>query len=195
MFDYQPDDQRSGPGHRKRSTSRPARPTPRDITGSLDEKKEKPPKPEKPPSRKTADARSRPHRPPKRRSRRGTVYVPSRPAGVARPSARSWNGCSRGGRNSKRARGKSTFAKACSRPPRSASNRDVEELKAVESRISTATEQKGEADAARFKGIITMYEGMKPKDAAKVFDRLEMSGAVSKSPRRSRRARCPTSSA
>src|SRR5882757_2434535 len=50
----------------------------------------------------------------------------------------------------------------------------VEELKGVEARISTATEQKSEADAARFKGIITMYEGMKPKDAAKVFDRLEM---------------------
>jgi flagellar motility protein MotE (MotC chaperone) len=50
----------------------------------------------------------------------------------------------------------------------------VEELKAVESRISTATGQKSEADAARFKGIITMYEAMKPKDAAKVFDRLEM---------------------
>jgi flagellar motility protein MotE (MotC chaperone) len=47
-------------------------------------------------------------------------------------------------------------------------------LKGVESRISTATEQKTEADAARFKGIITMYESMKPKDAAKVFDRLEM---------------------
>jgi len=51
----------------------------------------------------------------------------------------------------------------------------VEELKAVESRIGTATEQKTESDAAHFKGIITMYEGMKPKDAAKVFDRLEMS--------------------
>jgi flagellar motility protein MotE (MotC chaperone) len=51
----------------------------------------------------------------------------------------------------------------------------VEELKAVESRITTATGQKAEIDAARFKGIITMYEGMKPKDAAKVFDRLEMS--------------------
>jgi flagellar motility protein MotE (MotC chaperone) len=50
----------------------------------------------------------------------------------------------------------------------------VEELKAIESRITTATQQKNEADAARFKGIITMYEGMKPKDAAKVFDRLEM---------------------
>ncbi|HKS18955.1 MAG TPA: flagellar protein FlbB [Bradyrhizobium sp.] len=51
----------------------------------------------------------------------------------------------------------------------------VEEMKAVESRISTASGQKSEADAARFKGIVTMYEGMKPKDAAKVFDRLEMS--------------------
>src|SRR6202158_2643369 len=50
----------------------------------------------------------------------------------------------------------------------------AEELKAVESRITTATQQKGEADIARFKGIITMYEGMKPKDAAKVFDQLEM---------------------
>jgi len=51
----------------------------------------------------------------------------------------------------------------------------VEEMKAVESRITTVTGQKAETDAARFKGIITMYEGMKPKDAAKVFDRLEMS--------------------
>jgi flagellar motility protein MotE (MotC chaperone) len=51
----------------------------------------------------------------------------------------------------------------------------AEEIKAVESRVATATEQKSETDAARFKGIVTMYEAMKPKDAAKVFDRLEMS--------------------
>src|SRR5882724_13154915 len=51
----------------------------------------------------------------------------------------------------------------------------VEEMKATEARITTATGQKAESDAARFKGLITMYEGMKPKDAAKVFDRLEMS--------------------
>jgi len=51
----------------------------------------------------------------------------------------------------------------------------VEEMKATEAKISTATGQKAEQDAARFKGIITMYENMKPKDAAKVFDRLEMS--------------------
>jgi flagellar motility protein MotE (MotC chaperone) len=51
----------------------------------------------------------------------------------------------------------------------------VEEMKAVESRVSTSSEQKAEADTARFKSIVTMYEAMKPKDAARVFDRLEMS--------------------
>src|SRR5216683_395662 len=51
----------------------------------------------------------------------------------------------------------------------------VEEMKATEARITTATGQKAEVEAARMKGIITMYEAMKPKDAAKVFDRLEMS--------------------
>ncbi len=50
----------------------------------------------------------------------------------------------------------------------------AEELKGTEARIATATEQKTSDDGARFKGIVTMYEGMKPKDAAKVFDRLEM---------------------
>lgn len=65
-------------------------------------------------------------------------------------------------------------ATACSRPPKSALNLQVQDLKATESRITAANEQKSEADAARFKGIVTMYENMKPKDAAKVFDRLEM---------------------
>jgi flagellar motility protein MotE (MotC chaperone) len=51
----------------------------------------------------------------------------------------------------------------------------VDEMKATEAKISTATGQKAEQDAARFKSIVTMYENMKPKDAAKVFDRLEMS--------------------
>jgi flagellar motility protein MotE (MotC chaperone) len=51
----------------------------------------------------------------------------------------------------------------------------VEEMKAAESRISTANGQKNEAETVRLKNIVTMYEGMKPKDAAKVFDRLDMS--------------------
>lgn len=51
----------------------------------------------------------------------------------------------------------------------------VKELKETEARIVTKTHEKNEAEAARFKGLVTTYEAMKPKDAAKVFDRLEMS--------------------
>lgn len=50
----------------------------------------------------------------------------------------------------------------------------AEEVKAGESRAGAGADQKSETDAARFKSIVTMYEGMKPKDAAKVFDRLDM---------------------
>ena len=48
-------------------------------------------------------------------------------------------------------------------------------MKSLEGKATTAAGQRSEQEAVRFKGIITMYEGMKPKDAAKVFDRLEMS--------------------
>jgi flagellar motility protein MotE (MotC chaperone) len=48
------------------------------------------------------------------------------------------------------------------------------ELKQVESQISVATEKKDQAEAARLKGLVTMYENMKPRDAAKIFDRLEL---------------------
>jgi flagellar motility protein MotE (MotC chaperone) len=51
----------------------------------------------------------------------------------------------------------------------------VEEAKANDAKANAASAAKAEADAARFKGIVTMYENMKPKDAAKVFDRLDMS--------------------
>jgi flagellar motility protein MotE (MotC chaperone) len=50
----------------------------------------------------------------------------------------------------------------------------VEEMKAFEAKAAADNQQKAEAENARFKGIVTMYEAMKPKDAAKVFDRLEM---------------------
>jgi flagellar motility protein MotE (MotC chaperone) len=50
----------------------------------------------------------------------------------------------------------------------------VMELKEVEGRISAATAKKEEADAARFKGLVAMYENMKAKDAARIFDRLDI---------------------
>jgi flagellar motility protein MotE (MotC chaperone) len=51
----------------------------------------------------------------------------------------------------------------------------IEEMKATESRITVASQQRDEAEAARFKGLVTTYENMRPKDAAKVFDRLDIS--------------------
>lgn len=50
----------------------------------------------------------------------------------------------------------------------------VEELRAIEQRATAEKEQTAEAENGRFKGLVTTYESMKPKDAAKVFERLEM---------------------
>jgi flagellar motility protein MotE (MotC chaperone) len=50
----------------------------------------------------------------------------------------------------------------------------VDEMKAVEAKTAAENAAKADAENAKFKGIVTMYESMKPKDAAKVFDRLEM---------------------
>jgi flagellar motility protein MotE (MotC chaperone) len=47
------------------------------------------------------------------------------------------------------------------------------EIKAAKASLAVAVKQKNEAEAARFKGLVTMYETMKPRDAAKIFDRLE----------------------
>ena len=50
----------------------------------------------------------------------------------------------------------------------------VDEMKTAEAKAAAENAQKADAENAKFKGIVTMYESMKPKDAAKVFDRLEM---------------------
>jgi flagellar motility protein MotE (MotC chaperone) len=50
----------------------------------------------------------------------------------------------------------------------------VNELKAMEGRIKAATTKKEESEVAQFKSLVTMYENMKAKDAAKIFDRLDM---------------------
>jgi len=48
------------------------------------------------------------------------------------------------------------------------------ELKAIEARINGASQRREEADAAQLKNLVTMYENMKAKEAAKIFDRLDM---------------------
>ncbi|MGB6963768.1 MAG: tetratricopeptide repeat protein [Xanthobacteraceae bacterium] len=54
----------------------------------------------------------------------------------------------------------------------------IDELKGVETRIKTETEQKSETEDARLKSLITIYENMKPRDAAKIFNGLEDSVLV-----------------
>ena len=50
----------------------------------------------------------------------------------------------------------------------------VSELRNTESRVNTAMGTRDKVEAERFKSIITMYENMKSKDAARIFDRLDM---------------------
>ncbi|HEX4043428.1 MAG TPA: flagellar protein FlbB [Xanthobacteraceae bacterium] len=49
----------------------------------------------------------------------------------------------------------------------------IAELKEVEAQIKQATDQKNDAEKARLKGLVTMYESMKPRDAAKIFNGLD----------------------
>jgi flagellar motility protein MotE (MotC chaperone) len=48
------------------------------------------------------------------------------------------------------------------------------EIKETEARINATAQKKDDAEAARFKGLVSMYENMKAKDAAKIFDRLDL---------------------
>src|SRR4030095_12957952 len=47
-------------------------------------------------------------------------------------------------------------------------------LKDTEARINATLAKKDEADATRLKSLVTMYENMKAKEAARIFDRLAL---------------------
>jgi flagellar motility protein MotE (MotC chaperone) len=50
----------------------------------------------------------------------------------------------------------------------------VSELKETEERIKSELQQKNDAETARLKGLVVMYESMKPRDAAKIFNGLDI---------------------
>ena len=50
----------------------------------------------------------------------------------------------------------------------------VTELKDTEGRVNTAMGTRDKMEAQRFKSIVSMYENMKAKDAARIFDRLDL---------------------
>jgi len=51
----------------------------------------------------------------------------------------------------------------------------INELRELESRITSQEQRRDEAEQARFRGVVSMYESMRPKDAARIFDSLDMS--------------------
>jgi flagellar motility protein MotE (MotC chaperone) len=50
----------------------------------------------------------------------------------------------------------------------------IAELKQLEATVGTAQREKEEASAQRMRSLVVMYEAMKPKDAARIFDRLDI---------------------
>jgi flagellar motility protein MotE (MotC chaperone) len=50
----------------------------------------------------------------------------------------------------------------------------LQELKEMEARVTGVERKKGEDEVAKFKSLVSMYENMKAKDAAKIFDRLDI---------------------
>ena len=51
----------------------------------------------------------------------------------------------------------------------------VAELKAIEARIEQSLGKQEEERKAQLQNLVSMYENMKPKEAARIFDRLDMS--------------------
>jgi flagellar motility protein MotE (MotC chaperone) len=177
VFDYQPNAKQPSwaqemlnyPGGPKKTDKKTDRKTdrkadrgdPADITGSAAAKKEEPPKPAAP--------ASEPAKPD------GVVMFPDQSPRVSESERAILERLqSRRQELDQRAREieiRESLLKAAEKRIES----KVEEMKALEAKAAGVSGQRAEQEAVRFKGIITMYETMKPKDAAKVFDRLEMS--------------------
>jgi flagellar motility protein MotE (MotC chaperone) len=162
VFDYQPKSTKRSWAQESFNFPSNGKGDPADITGSVQAKKEEPP------AKPTVSA------PETAKPPDGAVIFPEQAPSVS-PSERALLERLQARRQELEARAREIDIRE--NLLKSAEKRiegKVEELKAVESRIGVATEQKKEAEDARLKGLVTMYEGMKPKDAAKVFDRLEM---------------------
>ena len=50
----------------------------------------------------------------------------------------------------------------------------IAQLKQLEAQLHEQMRAKDEGEATRLKNVVTMYENMKPKDAARIFDRLDI---------------------
>ena len=176
VFDYDPQSTKQSWAQETFNFPAGTRADAADITGSVDEKKEGKGKKSQERRRKTKPRRKRPSRPPRRRSGEAEEGALSGagPAGIA-VRARHPRAAAVAAAGTGSARPRNRHSRKPAQGRRKARRNQGPGIEGDRIPGSpTATEQKTEADAAHFKGIITMYESMKPKDAAKVFDRLEM---------------------
>jgi flagellar motility protein MotE (MotC chaperone) len=167
VFDYQPQSTKRSWAQENLNFPSGKKVDPADITGSVDEKpKDKPKEKEdaaKPPAAAAPEARTD-----------GLVVYPDQTQPVS-ASERAILERLQSRREELDARAREIdIRESLLKAAEKRIEAKTEEMKAIESKVAAANEQKGEAEAARLKGVVTMYEGMKPKDAARVFDRLEM---------------------
>jgi len=50
----------------------------------------------------------------------------------------------------------------------------LNELKGIEAKINSSIQTRDKEELKRFQGIVSMYENMKAKEAARIFDRLDL---------------------
>src|SRR5260370_35131927 len=153
------------PGRRKPSTFQPAGTTPPiSRVRFRRNRRRKPPNPPPPPRRKRQSS-TPPSQNPSRFAGVSVGARNSRAAAVASAGARGARARNRHSREPAQGR-----RKAHRSPGRGIEGGRIADF------YGDRTEKRSRRP--RFKGIVTMYEAMKPKDAAKVFDRLEIPGVV-----------------
>jgi flagellar motility protein MotE (MotC chaperone) len=134
-----------------------------DVTGSVGASK-----PEDPPLKVTP----KPAEPPKDAG--GTVVLPD-PGGLAPAGERAILGRLQDRRQELDARDRELeMRESLLKAAEKRLEAQVTELKNVETRINTAVSSRDKTEQQRFKDIVTMYENMKAKDAARIFDRLDL---------------------
>ena len=112
----------------------------------------------------------------------GSAADAGRNAGAARrrphPVAGRARGAGAAARAAHRARSARARSSRCARAwcwrPRSGSKAGSRSSSSSRRRSTRRCAPRTRSEAARIKNLVTMYENMKPKDAARVFDRLDM---------------------
>jgi flagellar motility protein MotE (MotC chaperone) len=145
-----------------------------DVTGSIDsDKKPAPAAPASPPGAKVAESKPSDAKPTDKAGA-GTV-IQLNPTGPSSPAERAI--LERLGERRQELDARARELEIRENLLKSAERRldgRVNELKSLEQQGGGSAQKKEAEDAAKLKALVTMYENMKAKDAAKIFDRLEM---------------------